>query len=66
MTARRVFIDTKILVYVTVASAPLHQTAQQTLQMLWNAGDDLWISRQVLREYAMVVTRPQPFMQRLR
>jgi predicted nucleic acid-binding protein len=62
---RRIFVDTNILVYATVVTAPLHQRAQQTLQTLWNSGDDLWLSRQVLREYAMVVTRPQSFMQPL-
>jgi predicted nucleic acid-binding protein len=34
-----------------------------TLQNLWSGNDELWISRQVIREYVMSVTRPQTFMQ---
>jgi predicted nucleic acid-binding protein len=62
---RQVFIDTNVLVYATVPTSPFHTRAQASLTALWNAGDDLWINRQVLREYAMVVTRPQAFMQPL-
>jgi predicted nucleic acid-binding protein len=61
--ARRVFIDSNILVYATVTTAPLYHRAYQTLQSFHASQDELWISRQVLREYAMVVTRPQSFMQ---
>lgn len=61
MGGRQVFIDTNILVYATIVSAPFHNQARQTLQTLWDNEDNLWISRQILREYAMVVTRPQPF-----
>jgi len=65
-TSRRpIFVDTNVLVYATIVSAPFHEQAQKTLQTLWESEDDLWISRQVLREYAMVVTRPQSFMQPL-
>jgi predicted nucleic acid-binding protein len=60
---RRAFVDTNVLVYANVSSAPLHQQAQTALQNLWNGNDELWISRQVIREYAMSVTRPQTFMQ---
>jgi predicted nucleic acid-binding protein len=59
----RVFVDTNIWVYATTASAPLHPAAQAALAALTVAGAELWTSRQVLREYAATLTRPQPFSQ---
>jgi predicted nucleic acid-binding protein len=58
-----VFLDTNILVYANVASAPWHKETQARLNQLWDAGHPLWISRQVLREYLAVLTRPQTFSQ---
>lgn len=66
MGGRQVFIDTNILVYATIVGAPFHNQARQALQTSWDNEDTLWISRQILREYAMVVTRPQTFMQPLK
>ena len=59
--AEAVFVDTSILVYATVVSAPWHAEAKDALHELRKHGVSLWISRQVLREYAAVVTRPQTF-----
>lgn len=56
-----VFLDTNVLVYANVKSAPLHNAALQTLDDHWNAGVELWISRQVIREYIVALTRPQSF-----
>ena len=61
MAANRVFVDTNVLVYSAVPTAPLHAAAVQRLAALRNAGDELWISRQILREYAATQTRPQTF-----
>jgi predicted nucleic acid-binding protein len=58
-----VFLDTNILVYANVSSAPLHALALSRLQQLWEVGHAMWISRQVLREYVAVLTRPQTFSQ---
>lgn len=57
------FVDTNILVYANVAEAPLHQPARSALQQAHEAGRTLWISRQVLREFAAVRSRPQTFAQ---
>lgn len=57
----RVFIDTNILIRATIASAPLHEPAAARLEQLWQSGAELWISRQVIREYLMNVTRPQSY-----
>lgn len=42
------FVDTNILVYANVASAPLHEAALTALTSAHEAGRTLWISRQVL------------------
>lgn len=56
-----VFIDSNILVYANVASAPFHARAVNALQELNDEGIDLWVSRQVLREFLATLTRPQAF-----
>lgn len=55
------FVDTNILVYANVASAPLHEAALTALTSAHEAGRTLWISRQVLREFAATRLRPQSF-----
>ncbi|MFB2834747.1 type II toxin-antitoxin system VapC family toxin [Floridanema evergladense] len=60
--ANAVFIDTNILVYANVQESPFHEVALQTIQNYYDAGFDLWISRQVLREYLRTLTRPQAFV----
>jgi predicted nucleic acid-binding protein len=54
----RVFVDTNVLVYANVASAALHATALAAFHNLRGAGAELWVSRQVLREYLATLTRP--------
>lgn len=52
----KVFLDTNILVYLANEDSPFHQRAVTRFKKL--AGEcELWISRQVLREYAVVMTR---------
>jgi predicted nucleic acid-binding protein len=58
MVAERVFIDTNVLVYANQELAVLHSQARTRLAALADAGAELWISRQVLRDYLAVVTRP--------
>ncbi len=55
------FLDTNVLVYGNVASAPLHDIALETIRAYYRAGVKLWISRQVLREYLATLSRPQAF-----
>ena len=57
----RIFVDTNVLVYATQGTAPWHVEANQTLTALHTAGAELWISRQVLREYLATLSRPQTF-----
>jgi predicted nucleic acid-binding protein len=61
MAAEPVFVDTNVLVYAHVVEAPWHQEAQEAIADHEAAGAPLWISRQVLREYLVSLTRPQQF-----
>jgi len=55
------FIDTNILVYANVATAPLHNEALAAVNAASGSGRELWVSRQVLREFIAARTRPQTF-----
>jgi predicted nucleic acid-binding protein len=59
--AEPVFVDTNVLVYANVTSAPAHKSALETLTRFHRSGAPLWISRQVIREYVATLTRPQTF-----
>jgi predicted nucleic acid-binding protein len=59
---RLVFVDTNVLVYSLIGSAPQHADARAVLDELKKSGAELWISRQVIREYIATVTRPQSWM----
>jgi predicted nucleic acid-binding protein len=56
-----VFVDTNVLVYANVATAPSHQVALDALTEMHATGVQLWISRQVIREYVATLARPQTF-----
>src|SRR5438270_680291 len=56
-----VFIDTNVLIFSTVPTAPWHVEAKETLDGLNYAKIELWNSRQILREYLSAMTRPQSY-----
>ncbi len=58
---RPIFIDTNILVYANILAYPLHSIAAERIQSLLDAEVELWLSRQVLREFIAAVTRPQTY-----
>ncbi|MBW4688855.1 MAG: PIN domain-containing protein [Komarekiella atlantica HA4396-MV6] len=60
--ANSIFIDTNILVYANVSESPFHQAAIQAIANQYDAGSELWISRQVLREFLMTLSRSQVFV----
>ena len=62
MTSRRAFIDTNILLRSTITQFPLYARTKQLVDAQLSADVELWISRQVIREYFVQVTRPQVFM----
>ena len=53
------FIDTNILVNSRILEAPQHETARAMLERALQDDEPVRISRQVVREYLAVVTRPQ-------
>ena len=53
------FIDTNILVTSRIPTAPDHNTARASLERALQNSEPLRISRQIVREYLAVVTRPQ-------
>lgn len=61
MDAEPLFIDTNVLVYASVAEAPLHAPSLAALDAACRAQRPLWISRQVIREFIAVRSRPQTF-----
>jgi len=60
-----VFLDTNVFLHYNIIETPEHRTARAAVQRLVLASCTLWISRQVVREFAAVVTRPQTFMRPL-
>lgn len=60
-TANDLFIDTNVLIYANINEAPEHEAALNAITQAREAGRTLWISRQVLREYLVTLTRPQTF-----
>jgi predicted nucleic acid-binding protein len=61
VVASPTFLDTNVLVFASIDQAPRHAVALSAIQVREQAGVDLWISRQVLREYLAVLSRPQTF-----
>ena len=53
------FVDTNVLINARFIDAPDHEAARAGLQNALDASEPLRISRQILREYLAVVTRPQ-------
>ena len=57
-----VFLDTNVLVYATVTSAPWHAVALQAILSREQAGIELWISRQVIRDIWRHLPVPRPLL----
>ena len=53
------FIDTNVLVNSRILEAPQHLIARLHLERAFSGDEPLTISRQIIREYLAVVTRPQ-------
>ncbi len=54
----RVFVDTNILVYSSLPRFPQYEQANRRLSKLLMQKNEIWISRQVIREYLVTMTRP--------
>ena len=55
------FVDTNALVYARVAETANYDTARAILERALRDAEPLRISRQIVREYLSVMTRPQPW-----
>ena len=53
------FVDTNVIVRAHMDGAPDHDVAQLRLERELNTGEEVKVSRQIIREYLAVVTRPQ-------
>lgn len=51
------FVDTNILAYISLVNSPFHLVAQNKLNDFLQQGFELWISRQIIREYLVVMSR---------
>ena len=60
---KRIFLDTNILIYLRLQESPLHTEALSTVRKLEADGYELWISRQVLREYYAALRLPNVYQQ---
>lgn len=54
----KVFLDTNILIYLANEDSSFHAVVKNRFKEL-AANSELWISRQVLREYAVVMSRSE-------
>ena len=61
-TNAKAFVDTNVLLRATITQFPLHQDAKKLVAQQLVDNVELWISRQVIREYIAQSTRPQAFM----
>lgn len=56
------FVDTNVLVKARILEAPEHITARASLERAFSDNEPIYISRQILREYLAVMTRPQTWL----
>ena len=57
---KRVFVDTNILASALLPESPRYFHARGILRRLAEADAEVWISRQVIREYLATMTRYEP------
>jgi len=61
----KAFVDTNVLIRSLTTTAPLHHEADALLKRVRGEDAELWISRQVIREYIAQSTRPQAYQKPL-
>jgi predicted nucleic acid-binding protein len=64
MDAERIFIDTNILASAVIPESPRYFHAQGLLRRLARSDSELWISRQVIREFVCTLSRQELFRQK--
>lgn len=58
MTGDRVFLDTNIVLRYLNQELAEHEQVRKRVEQFSDDGDELWISRQIIREYLAQLTRP--------
>jgi predicted nucleic acid-binding protein len=61
-TNDKIFCDTNIIIRLNVLETPEHAQVKAAVGRLLEDKAELWISRQVVREFCAVLTRPQTFL----
>lgn len=56
--AGKAFVDTNVLLRANHDAMPLHVEAESLVKQIQREGFELWVSRQVIREYLVWITRP--------
>ncbi|MGQ9849831.1 MAG: type II toxin-antitoxin system VapC family toxin [Aggregatilineaceae bacterium] len=62
MTDARAFVDTNVLLRAMVSQMAMHKACEALLHTMWSNQAELWISRQIIREYLVQVTHPNTFV----
>jgi predicted nucleic acid-binding protein len=57
----KAFVDTNILLRATISRMNEHREAEALVQSMWEKDIELWISRQIIREYLVQATHPNTF-----
>ncbi len=61
-TSAKAFVDTNVLLRAMVPQMALHSEFEALILQMWGDEVELWISRQVIREYLVQVTHPNTFI----
>jgi predicted nucleic acid-binding protein len=61
----KAFVDTNVLLRAFHNTFPEHARARAMVDRMLDDGNELWISRQVLREYLVQATSPRTFVEPL-
>lgn len=59
--AASALVDTNVLLRAMIPQMSQHAEAEALLQQMWQDNVELWISRQVIREYLVQATHPNSF-----
>lgn len=61
MMGAKAFVDTNVLIRALHSVMPQHDACRRLIEAQWDADVELWISRQVIREYLVQATHPNTF-----
>jgi predicted nucleic acid-binding protein len=57
----RAFVDTNVLLRALMPQLPLHKPCEALIQKMWTDSVELWINRQIIREYLVQALHPNTF-----